>query len=228
MRLVHAVFAPTSFTPYTHGMDDMIGIEAIAFHNPNLDKVQGIFSEVSHTIERPLDDFDRSHSRSISKKQVQLALRKTDSIVDQVNQLITSGLRMIEVLRSGTEKEIQDLELKEDSSLILKKLVSELKVGNFRLAYTFFKAESDGSWTPHMSHLKYIKTRALQAFEEYKNVTEELHYLTNIYVTEADEGFTFDAETLTKSIESDTIHHPEWVKSGDDFVGWIQSMKKDA
>lgn len=206
----------------------MIGIEAMAFHNPNLDKVQGIFSEVSHTIERPLDDFDRSHSRSISKKQVQLALKKTDSLVDQVNQMIASGYRMITVLRSGNEEEIQELELKEDSASVLKELVSELKVGNHRLAYTFFKAESDGSWSPHMSHLKYIKTRSLQAFEEYKNVTEELHYLANLYLTEPDEDFTFDVETLTDSIESETIHHPDWVKSGDDFVGWIQSMKRDA
>ncbi|MCP1440801.1 hypothetical protein J3D56_004237 [Erwinia persicina] len=206
----------------------MIGIEAMAFHNPNLDKVQGIFSEVSHTIERPLDDFDRSHSRSVAKKQVFLAIKKADSLVDQVNQMIAAGYKMIAVLRKGDLREIEELELKEDSALVLGKLASELKNGNNRLAYTFFKAESDGSWSPHMSQLRYIKTKSMQAFEEYKNVTEELYRLVDLYLVKQDDEFNFDISVLNESIESDTIRHPEWVKNGDDFVGWIQSMKKEA
>lgn len=206
----------------------MIGIEAMAFNNPNLDKVQGIYSEVSHSIERPLDAFDRSHARSVGKKQAKLAVLKTDQLVDQIYQMVRAGQHMASVLRNGSYDDIQKLELRSNSAEVLGDLVHELTVGNHRLAYTFFKAESDGSWLPHIAHLKYIKIKAMQAFEEYKKVTEELHHLATLYLTEEDEGFSFDMETLSSSIESDTVAHPEWVKTGDDFAGWIKSLKKDA
>ncbi|CNI22027.1 hypothetical protein [Yersinia bercovieri] len=206
----------------------MIGIEALAFTNPDLEKVQGIFSEVSQTIERPLDNFDRSHSRSITKKQVAIAIKKTDSVIDQVSERIAEAKSMISALRSGKENDIKSLELQDNSAQLLSSLVTELTIGNHRLFYTFFKAEADISWAPHIAHLRYMKTRSLQAFEEYKKVTTELARLTGLYLIKNDEDFSFDLSTISKSIDSENVEHPDWVKSGDDFVDWIQSMKKDA
>ena len=206
----------------------MIGFEAAAFTNPDLDKVQGIFSEVSHTVERPLDDFDRSHSKSISKKQVQLAVRKTDSIIDEVHAQVADGVEMAKALRYGSEADLQRMELREDSEMMMSSLVSQLTIGNNRLAYTFFKAESDPAWFPHMRHLRYMKMRAMKAFGEYKKISEELHALVALHLTPPDEAFNLDVTMLNKSINSETIEHPEWVKNGDDFVDWIQSLKRDA
>ncbi|EKN4745602.1 hypothetical protein ACLMPM_03640 [Yersinia enterocolitica] len=206
----------------------MIGIEALAFTKPDLEKVQGIFLEVSHTIERPLNDFDRSHSRSITKKQVSTAIKKTDSIIDQVNEKIAEGKSMILALRSGKENDIKSLELQDNSAELLLSLVTELTVGNRRLLYTFFKAEADNSWSPHIAHLRYMKTKSLQAFEEYKKVTTELARLAGLYLIKNGEDFSFDLSAISKSIDSEDVEHPDWVKSSDDFVDWIQSMKKDA
>lgn len=206
----------------------MFGIEAIAFNNPNIDKVQGIFSEVSHAIERPLASFDRSHSRSISKKQANQAIKKTDAIVDQVHQLVISGQYMIETLRRGDEAAMTKLALKKNSALLLKQLVSEMISGIHRLAYTFFKAEADPAWYPHMSHLKYMKSRVMQAFEDYKKVTQELYQLVSLHLTDEDKHFSPDIETLSSAIRSETVQHPEWVKTGDDFVNWIRSFPRDA
>lgn len=202
----------------------MVGIEALAFINPDIKNVQGVFSEVSQTIERPVDDFDRSHKNSIPKGQVKLAMKKTDAIVDQVNDRISEGRALIEVLKQGNEEEVSKLELQDHYHLLLSSLVNELKTGNNRLAYTFFKAESDPAWHPHIRHLRYIKTRALESFGQYRKVTEELCKLVYLYQTPTEEGFSYDISTISKSIDSETVEHPEWVQNGDDFVEWIKSM----
>ncbi|HEJ7888697.1 TPA: hypothetical protein SMI07_000691 [Serratia liquefaciens] len=205
----------------------MIGFEAAAFISPDLDKVQGIFSEVSHTVERPLDEFDRSHSKSISKKQVRLALSKTDSIIDEVHARVLSGAGMVTTLRHGNDEELQQLELKEGSDHLLEALLSELTTGNNRLAYSFFKAEADPAWGPHMVHLRYIKRKSMQAFGEYKQITEELYHLVSLHLTQSDDNFSIDMAAMSESIESETVSHPDWVKDGDDFVAWINSMNKE-
>ncbi|QBX66591.1 MULTISPECIES: hypothetical protein [Serratia] len=224
---LRAEFASVLFYPYTHGMRDMIGFEAAAFINPDLDKVKGIFSEVSHTVERPLDEFDRSHSKSISKRQVRLAVEKTDSIIDEVHAQVLSGAEMVSTLRNGNEDELQKLELKEGSEHLLEALLSALTTGNNHLAYSFFKAEADPAWGPHIPHLHYIKRKSMQAFGEYKQITEELYHLVTLHLTQSDDNFSIDMAAMSESIESDTIHHPDWVKDGDDFVAWIQSMNKE-
>ncbi|QNK30680.1 hypothetical protein HF675_13580 [Serratia sp. JUb9] len=206
----------------------MIGFEAAAFINPDLDKVQNTFSEVSHSVERPLDDFDRSHSKSISKKQVLLAVKKTDAIIDEVHARVADGIEMAKALRYGNEEDLQRMELREDSEAMMSSLVSQLTIGNNRLAYTFFKAESNPAWLPHIRHLRYMKTRAMKAFGEYKKISEELHALVALHLTPPDEAFNLDMVELKKSINSETIEHPDWVKNGDDFVDWIQSLKRDA
>lgn len=206
----------------------MIGIEAIAFLNPEIDKVQDVFTEVSQTFERTLDDFDRSHSRSITKRQVSLAIRKTDSVIDRVKSQVNEGLAMIDILKTGSEESIKTLELNDNSPEMLKSLSQSLMVGNKRLYYTFFKAESNPAWAPHISHLRYIKARSLSAFEEYQKITEELSRLVELYHFKDINDFSYDIAEMEKSIDSDSVAHPDWVTTGDDFVEWIRSMKKGA
>lgn len=206
----------------------MIGIEAIAFLNPEIDKVQDVFTEVSQTFERTLDDFDRSHSRSITKRQVSLAIRKTDSVIDRVKSQVNEGLAMIDILKTGSEESIKTLELNDNSPEMLKSLSQSLMVGNKRLYYTFFKAESNPAWAPHISHLRYIKARSLSAFEEYQKITEELSRLVELYHFKDINDFSYDIVEMEKSIDSDSVAHPDWVTTGDDFVEWIRSMKKGA
>ncbi|MBU9843560.1 hypothetical protein [Rahnella ecdela] len=206
----------------------MIGFEAMAFAGPNLDKVQGIFTEVSHSVERSLDDFDRSHPKSLTKKQVLDAIKKTDAIVDSVTQLCKEGRSMIHVLKFGSAEEIEALDFKENSTETLEAIAEEISRGNKRMFYTFFKAETEIYWAPHMSHLRYIKTRALQVFEDYQKVTNELARLVGLYQLKGEHDFSFDIEAIRDSVSSENVEHPDWVASGDDFADWIQSMKKDA
>lgn len=205
----------------------MIGIEAAAFLGPNLDKVKGVFSEVSQAVERPLDDFDRSHHRSLTKKQVADAIKKTDAIVDAVKFQCSEARKMISALKSGSSEDINSLQIKEDSSKNLYERVTAINIGNKRMFYTFFKAENMIEWAPHLPHLRYMKTKALQVFEDYQKVSTELYELVSLYQVDNKDEFLYDMDILSQSINSGNVAHPDWVTTGDDFADWIQSMKKD-
>ncbi|MGP9420186.1 hypothetical protein ACT3RT_14485 [Ewingella sp. AOP9-I1-14] len=205
----------------------MIGIEAAAFLGPNLDKVKGVFFEVSQAVERPLDDFDRSHHRSLTKKQVAGAIKKTDEIVDAVKLQCSEARKMISVLKSGSAEEIKSLEIKESSSKNLYNLVEAINTGNKRMFYTFFRAETMVEWAPHLQHLRYMKTKALQIFEDYQKVSTELYELVKLHQVDNKDEFSYDMDVLSQSINSGNVAHPDWVTTGDDFADWIQSMKKD-
>lgn len=34
-----------------------------------------------------------------------------------------------------------------------------------------------------------------------------------------------DIARIKESIESGTVHHPEWVRSGTDFIEWMEQIK---
>lgn len=40
--------------------------------------------------------------------------------------------------------------------------------------------------------------------------------------------FNPNVETLLSAIRSETVQHPEWVKTDDDFVVWIGSLRKES
>ncbi|GEM_PF-5764424 len=206
----------------------MIGIEALAFFNPDLSQVDGIFAQASQAVERPLVDFDRSNHRSLTKKQVSDAIKKTDIILDSVKKQCAEGNKLILALKSGTQKDIDSIEINEDSAEILKNVVAEITRGNLRMAYTFLSAETHEAWRPHLNALRYIKTRALQTFEDYKKITNELYELVSLYQIKSSEQFSYDIDAISSSIASNTVDHPEWVTSGEDFVNWIESMRKDS
>lgn len=206
----------------------MIGIEALAFFSPDLDKVDGIFRKASQAVERPLDDFDRSHHCSLTKKQVLDAIKKTDAIVDSVRLQCVEGSKMILALKSGTEADIESLQIKENSAENLRSRVAEISLGNKRMLYTFFKAEMHEAWAPHIMHLRYMKTKALQSFEDYQKITTELCELVALYQTQSSDEFSYDLNVMSQSIQSKSVNHPDWVTTGEEFANWIESMRKDA
>lgn len=160
----------------------MISIEALAFFNPDLNKVDGVFTQASQALERPLVDFDRSNYHSLTKKQVSDAIKKTDAILDSVKKQCDEESKLILALKSGTQEDIDSIQIKEDSAATLKAVVAEITRGNNRMAYTFFKAEMHEAWKPHLNDLRYIKTRALQTFENYRKISTELYELVSLYI----------------------------------------------
>ncbi|UMO88207.1 hypothetical protein HP572_00955 [Pectobacterium sp. PL64] len=183
----------------------MLGLEAMAIVNQGPDKIESVFNNVSQPIERSISDFDRSHGNSISKKQASDALKVIYKVMTPVEKNCEKYKEFIDTLSNGTDKDIAALDIQRSDIDKLNNQVNQIDHGITRLLYTFFVAENNKAWLPHLTTLMTMKNHAINTFIEYKKLTMALATLgTQFLPLEYEEAEEFSDEELAafkKSVE---------------------------
>ncbi|MFJ5509495.1 hypothetical protein [Pectobacterium jejuense] len=183
----------------------MLGLEAMAIVNQGPDKIESVFNNVSQPIERSISDFDRSHGNSISKKQASDALKVIYKVMTPVEKNCEKYKEFIDTLSNGTDKDIAALDIQRSDIDKLNDQVNQIDHGITRLLYTFFVAENNKAWLPHLTTLMTMKNHAINTFIEYKKLTMALATLgTQFLPLEYEEAEEFSDEELAafkKSVE---------------------------
>ena len=183
----------------------MLGLEAMAIVNHGPDKIENVFNNVSQPIERSISDFDRSHGNSISKKQASDALKVIYRVMTPVERSCEKYKEFIDILSNGTDENIAALGIQRSDIDKLNDQVNQIDHGITRLLYTFFVAENDKAWLPHLTTLITMKNHAINTFIEYKKLTMALATLgTQFLPLEYEEAEEFSDEELAafkKSVE---------------------------
>ncbi|AVT57369.1 MULTISPECIES: hypothetical protein [Pectobacterium] len=183
----------------------MLGLEAMAIVNQGPDKIESVFNNVSQPIERSLSDFDRSHGNSISKKQASNALKVIYRVMAPVERSCEKYKEFIDILSNGTDEGIAALDIQRSDIDKLNDQINQIDRGITRLLYTFFVAENNKAWLPHLTTLMTMKNHALNTFIEYKKLTMALATLgTQFLPLEYEEAEEFSDEELAafkKSVE---------------------------
>jgi len=202
----------------------MLGMSAFAFITPELPKLREMISNVSSSIERPIDDLDRGHDGSVSKARVKAVMEAVYKSTDDAVRAVKECERILATLREGSEEEIDALKIDEKSITELRNRASLIENGNARMQYAFFITQSDPAWQAHIATLNHLKGRLMPAFELYVTAVRELADTAEHFVPHED-GLAFDLNQMSESINSPTVKSPEWVNSSDDFVKWIRESK---
>ncbi|MCU1789585.1 hypothetical protein CUU54_12075 [Pectobacterium polaris] len=183
----------------------MLGLEAMAIVNQGPDKIESVFNNVSQPIERSISDFDRSHGNSISKKQASDALKVIYRVMAPVERSCDKYKEFIDILSNGTDEDIATLDIQRSDIDKLNDQVNQIDHGITRLLYTFFVAENNKAWLPHLTTLMTMKNHAINTFIEYKKLTMALATLgTQFLPLEYEEAEEFSDEELAafkKSVE---------------------------
>ncbi|RRO10653.1 hypothetical protein [Pectobacterium aquaticum] len=183
----------------------MLGLEAMAIVNQGPDKIESVFNNVSQPIERSLSDFDRSHGNSISKKQASNALKVIYRVMAPVERSCEKYKEFIDILSNRTDEGIAALGIQRSDIDKLNDQINQIDRGITRLLYTFFVAENNKAWLPHLTTLMTMKNHALNTFIEYKKLTMALATLgTQFLPLEYEEAEEFSDEELAafkKSVE---------------------------
>ena len=183
----------------------MLGLEAMAIVNHGPDKIENVFNNVSQPIERSISDFDRSHGNSIPKKQASDALKVIYRVMTPVERSCEKYKEFIDILSNGTDENIAALGIQRSDIDKLNDQVNQIDHGITRLLYTFFVAENNKAWLPHLTTLITMKNHAINTFIEYKKLTMALATLgTQFLPLEYEEAEEFSDEELAafkKSVE---------------------------
>ena len=183
----------------------MLGLEAMAIVNHGPDKIENVFNNVSQPIERSISDFDRSHGNSISKKQASDALKVIYRVMTPVERSCEKYKEFIDILSNGTDENIAALGIQRSDIDKLNDQVNQINHGITRLLYTFFVAENNKAWLPHLTTLMTMKNHAINTFIEYKKLIMALATLgTQFLPLEYEEAEEFSDEELAafkKSVE---------------------------
>ncbi|KHN55387.1 hypothetical protein [Pectobacterium fontis] len=149
----------------------MLGLEAMAIVNQGMEKIDNVFKNVSLPIERSISDFDRSHRNSISKKQASNALKVIYDVMVPVEKSCEKYKEFIDTLSNGTDEDIAALDIQHNDIDKLYDQINQINHGITRLLYTFFVAENNSVWLPHLATLMTMKNHAINTFIEYKKLT---------------------------------------------------------
>lgn len=183
----------------------MLGLEAMAIVNQGPDKIESVFNNVSQPIERSISDFDRSHRGSISKKQASDALKVIYNVMAPVEKNCEKYKAFIDTLSNGTDEDIAALDIHRSDIDKLNDQANQIDHGITRLLYTFFVAENNKAWLPHLATLMTMKNHAINTFIEYKKLTMGVATLGAQFIPlEHEEAEEFSDEELAafkKSVE---------------------------
>ncbi|MEQ9890361.1 hypothetical protein [Pectobacterium aroidearum] len=183
----------------------MLGLEAMAIVNQGPDKIENVFNNVSQPIERSISDFDRSHGNSVSKKQASDALKVIYRVMAPVERCCEKYKEFIDILSNGSDEDIAALDIQRNDIDKLHEQINQIDHGITRLLYTFFVAENNKAWLPHLATLMTMKNHAINTFIEYKKLTMGVATLGAQFLPlEYEEAEEFNDEELAafkKSVE---------------------------
>lgn len=202
----------------------MLGMSAFAFVTPELPKLREMISSVSTSIERPIDDLDRGHNSSVSKKRVKEIMDAVYKSTDDAKSAVSDCEKLLALLLDGSEEQIDALKIDNDAVAELRRRADYVENGNARLNYAFFLTQTDPAWRPHINTLNHLQARLMPAFKRYVTIVREVADTAEHFIP-CENAIDFNQEQMEASVKSQTVINPDWVNSSDDFVKWIRESK---
>lgn len=202
----------------------MTPIDAISFANQDLPNVGKMLGELAMRIEPPRVKSYDPPPLPLRKQQVREITAKVYSITDNADKHASIGMDIVRKLESGSEAEIEALEINAQSIDQLASREKEFDTKLYHLKHAFMMARMSIFWAPHIQTLRHLEMRALRSFTQYASITAKIAELASHYLEDEDD-LSFSMDSVKESINSEEVRHPSWVKSGDDFVKWIRDMK---
>lgn len=206
----------------------MVSIRSAAEISRGISQMNEIYTGFSTSIENNLRDFEHmgegKRSASSANAYATHARLEADKIAKKVKKHTRQGKLLVRALRNGSAQEVESIDVNEKSVTDLKSLFVDVRSANNRLELALARAAESPAWANNRAAISYMRSNALSAFLDFERVIKDIVFYAEHYLTDEDCDFDYQPQSMAFSVRDNTISHPTWVKSGEDFVAWLDNL----